>query len=199
MPPELELELLPDELELDELDEEDDDELDEDDPPEELVVVLVMPPVEVLVEPPLVEVEPPLVLEEPPLVDVELPPELLPPVEVLVEPPLVVVVEVTTIPPPELLPPPKNPPKNPPPKPPPQPPEPPMIVTPPPLEPDIGGSGGSGCAIGNGTSAICCWQHGVCSSSTTRRMRLTVRGLAITRLISLVWTGRSVLTDFTVL
>ncbi|HEX7712351.1 MAG TPA: hypothetical protein VF418_15575 [Sphingomonadaceae bacterium] len=198
MPPELELELLPDELELDELDEEDDDELDEDDPPEELVVVLVMPPVEVLVEPPLVEVEPPLVLEEPPLVDVELPPELLPPVEVLVEPPLVVVVEVTTIPPPELLPP-KNPPKNPPPKPPPQPPEPPMIVTPPPLEPDIGGSGGSGCAIGNGTSAICCWQHGVCSSSTTRRMRLTVRGLAITRLISLVWTGRSVLTDFTVL
>ncbi len=106
LPPVLPPEELEDELELDdELDEE--DELDEDEEPPEPpvldVVVEVMPPLEVEVEPPLVEVEPPLVDVEPPLVEVEVePPEL---VELM-----------TTLPP--LEPPPKKPPKKPPPKPP---------------------------------------------------------------------------------
>ena len=93
--------------ELDEL-------LDELDEEEEL-----LPPVEVLVEPPLVE---------------------LPPEEVLVDPPLLVE-EITTLPPPE-LPPPKKPPKKPPPLLPPYPPLPPIttgIELPPPC---IGGAGG---------------------------------------------------------
>jgi len=161
-PDELELEL-DDEL----LEEEEDDELDElDEPP---VEVLVEPPL-VDVEPPLVEVDPPLVEVEPPLVDVELPPvevELppvdveLPPVEVElppveVEPPLVevdppvVVEEMTTLPPPLL--PPKKPPKKPP-MPPPQPPLPPATMIGPLLPPDMLGISETGRSSGNG--AIC--------------------------------------------
>lgn len=148
-------------------------------PPLLLVVVLLMPPVEVEVEPPLVLVEPPLVEVELPPVEVELPPE--PPLDVLVEPPEVVVDVTTTLPPED--PPPKNPPKKPPPKPP-KPPDPPITVTPPPLDPLTGGSAGSGCGRGTGIIAICGVQSGPPwhSSSITRRMRFTVRGFSATRL-----------------
>ena len=158
-------------------------------PPELVVVVLERPPVEVLVEPPLVELElPPVDVELPPL-DVE-----LPPLEVLVEPPDVVELTTTLPPPPEL--PPKKPPKNPPPKPP-KPPEPPITVTPPPEEPLTGAAGSGGRGIG--ISAICGWQHlGV--SSTTRRMRLTLRGLGATRLaMCFTYLGFSPFTCFTCL
>lgn len=138
--------------------------------------MLVTPPVEVEVEPPLVEVDPPLLEVE------------LPPLDVLVEPP--VVVEVTTTLPPDELPPPKKPPKNPPPKPP-KPPEPPTTVTPPPLDPLTGGSAGRGWGSGTGIIAICGVQSGPPSSqgaSITRRMRLTTRGFSATRLAGFAFT-----------
>lgn len=149
-PPELPLE---DELELDEellLDDEDDeDEVDE--PPVDEVEVELMPPVEVLVEPPLVEVEPPLVLVELPPVEVELPPVEVEPPLVDVEPP--VLVEETTIwPPPPPLPP-KKPPKKPPP--PPQPPLPPATRIGPPLPPDMLGISPIGRSIGIGAPCEC--------------------------------------------
>ena len=95
-------------LELEELLEELLDELDDDE---------LLPPVEVLVEPPLVE---------------------LPPDEVLVDPPLLVD-EITTLPPPE-LPPPKKPPKKPPPAP--YAPLPPITTGMEPPPPSMGGAGG---------------------------------------------------------
>ena len=154
MPPLL-LPELDDEPELDELDEDDDElELDDEDelldPPLLVVEVLVIMPLEVEVDPPLVELE-------------------LPPLEVLVEPPLVV--EVTTMLPPLLLDPPKNPPKKPPK--PPKPPEPPTITggLPPPVAMTCAcGCGGSG-SSGTGTIAYSssCWR------GITRRMRRTSR------------------------
>ncbi len=139
------------------------------------MVVLLIPPVDVEVEPPLVEVElPPVEVE-------------LPPLDVLVEPPLVVVDVTTTLPPDD--PPPKNPPKKPPPKPP-KPPEPPITVTPPPLDPLTGGSAGRGCGRGTGIMAICGVQSGPPwhSSSITRRMRFTTRGFSATRLAGFAFT-----------
>jgi len=116
----------------------------DDDPPVELVVVEDSPPVDVDVEPPLVDVEPP-----PVDVDVELPPD--PPLEVEVDPPLVVDV-TTTLPPPPPEPPKKPPAKKPPPKPPP--PEPPTTIgtAPPPPPPPAkaasrGAMGGKGVAL----------------------------------------------------
>lgn len=135
-----ELEELLDEL-LDELEEEE-----------------LLPPVEVLVEPPLVE---------------------LPPEEVLVDPPLLVE-EITTLPPPEL--PPKKPPKKPPLLPP-YPPLPP-ITTGTELPPScIGGAGGiyggrgTGMGCGAGVWAIVTtvgWQA-VTVLVTVRRVRLILR------------------------
>jgi len=191
LPPlEVELPLLP-ELD-DELDEDDELELDEDDelldPPVLLVVVLVMPPVEVEVEPPLVEVEPPLVEVElppvevlPPLVEVELP--VLPVVVLLMS------ILISTLPPPLELLPPKKPPKKPP-KPPPQPPDPPITIGWPPPVAMIGCCGS--CGSGIGTIAYCSSsQH---SRSTTRRMVRSRGGTVRRARRSLMYRGRSVLT-----
>lgn len=103
----------------------------------------------------MVVVDPPVLVDPLPLVD-----------------PLVVV-EMTTMPPPPLLPP-KNPPKNPPPKP--KPPEPPITVTslPPPWGVGISGRDGKATAIG--TMANCCC-IGVAQGTVrlmTRRACLTV-------------------------
>jgi hypothetical protein len=121
-----------------------------------VVVVLVTPPVDVEVEPPLVEVEPPLVEVELPPEEVELP---------VVELSLSMRISILVAPPPLLLPP-KNPPKKPPPKPPPNPPEPPITMGWPPPVAMIGCCGS--CGSGIGTIAYCSSsQH---SRSTTRRM-----------------------------
>lgn len=135
LPPELD-----DEPELDELD--DELELDEDELLEPVLVLVIIPD-EVEVEPPLVEVLPPDVLLEP------------------------LVVEVTTMLPP-LLDPPKKPPKKPP-KPPPL--EPPMITAglpPPAAMTGPWGCSGSG-ARGTGTIAY----SSSCCLGTTRRTRFT--------------------------
>ena len=126
--------------------------------PEDVLVEL--PPLLVLVDPPELEVEPPELEVDPP--------------EVEVDP---VLVEVITTCPPELPPPPKNPPK----KPPPPPPQPPPITTGalPPVE--LTGCGGSGGIIGIAAMAICCGASQVVVRVTTRRMRFTWRGAAAMR------------------
>ena len=130
------------------------------DPPLLVVVVLVMPPVELEVEPPLVEVEPPLVEVELPVLPVD-------------ELSLSILISTLVAPPPLLLPP-KNPPKKPPPKPPPKPPEPPITIGWPPPAAMIGCCGS--CGSGTGTIAYCASsQH---SRSTTRR---AVRSRGMTR------------------
>ena len=176
MPP-VEPPLLPELDDEDELDEDDELELDEDDelldPPLLVVVVLVMPPVELEVEPPLVEVEPPLVEVELPVVELS-------------------ILTSTLVAPPPLLLPPKNPPKKPPPKPPPKPPEPPITIGWPPPVAMIGCCGN--CGSGTGTIAYCsphCSSH---SRSTTRRMVRSRRGTVRSARRSLTYRGRSVLT-----
>ena len=178
MPP-VEPPLLPELDDVDELDEDDELELDEDDelldPPLLVVVVLVMPPVELEVEPPLVDVEPPLV-------EVELP--VLPVDELSLS------ISISTLVAPPLLLPPKNPPKKPPPKPPKPPLEPPITIGWPPPVAMIGGCGS--CGSGIGTIAYCSSsQH---SRSTTRRMVRSRRGTVRSARRSLTYRGRSVLT-----
>lgn len=185
MPP-VEPPLLPELDDEDELDEDDELELDEDEellePPVLLVVVLVMEPdVVVLVMPPVeLEVEPPLVDVEPPLEEVELP---------VLELSLSILIS-TFVAPPLLLLPPKNPPKKPPPKPPKPPLEPPITIGCP-LPAAMIGCCGS-CGSGTGTIAYCSSsQH---SRSTTRRMVRSRRGTVRSARRSLTYRGRSVLT-----
>ncbi len=155
-------------LEPEELEELLDELLDELDDDEEL-----LPPVEVLVDPPVLVTPPVLVLVEPPLVE-------LPPDDVLDDPPLLVE-EITTLPPPE-LPPPKNPPKKPP-ELPPYPPLPP-ITTGTELPPSIiGGAGGRyegkgtgiGCAVGVWAIVTTVGWQAVTVFVTVRRVRLILR------------------------
>ena len=178
--PPVEPPLLPELDDEDELDEDDELELDEDDelldPPLLVVVVLVMPPVELEVEPPLVEVEPPLVEVELPVLPVD-------------ELSLSILISTLVAPPPLMLPQ-KNPPKKPPPKPPKPPLEPPITIGWPPLAAMIGCCGS--CGSGIGTMAYCsCSQH---SRSTTRRMVRSRRGTVRSARRSLTYRGRSVLT-----
>ena len=170
--------LLPELDDEDELDEEDELELDEDDelldPPVLLVVVLVIVPLE------LVLVIVPLELEvDPPLDEVELP--------VVV---LLLSILISTLPPPELLLPPKKPPKKPPPKPPPNPLEPPITIGWPPPVAMIGCCGI--CGSGIGTIAYCCSsQHW---RSTTRRTVRSRRGTVRSGRRCLTYRGRSFFT-----
>jgi resuscitation-promoting factor RpfA len=186
--PPVEPPLLPELDDEDELDEDDELELDDEDelldPPVLLVVVLVMPPVEVEVEPPLVEVEPPLVELPPEDVEVELP--VLPVVVLLLS------IRMSTLPPPLLPLLPKNPPKKPPPKPP-KPLVPPITIGWPPPVATIGCCGS--CGSGIGTIAYCSSHSSWHSRSTTRRMVRSRGGTTRWARRCLMYRGRSVFTS----